>query len=85
VLPEPDAQFSPAETTRGQVEHEPLLLIDGGMDLRAVEQKKGAHRPVSHALVPVDEGMPLPSANPKAPAFSIRLPWRSLPPNEVLG
>jgi hypothetical protein len=42
VLLEPDGQFGSAETTGGQVEHETLLLIDGGMDLTAVDQKKVA-------------------------------------------
>lgn len=65
MLLEPDGQFSSAETTRGKVEHETLLLIDGGMDLGAVEQKKGGHRSVSHALVPVDEGMPLREREPE--------------------
>jgi hypothetical protein len=59
VLAEPGGQLGPAETTRGKVEHETLLLIDGGMDLRAIEQEKGGHGSVSHALVPVDKGMTL--------------------------
>lgn len=65
MLLEPDGQFSSAETTRGKVEHETLLLIDGGMNLSAVEQKKGGHRSVSHAFVPVDEGMSLREREPR--------------------
>jgi hypothetical protein len=59
VLLEPAGQISSAETTRSEVEHETLLLVDGGLYLGAVEQKERCHRSVSHTLVAVNKGMSL--------------------------
>ena len=59
MLLKPVGQLSAAEATRGEVEHETLLLVDGGINLAPVEQTKGGHRRVSHALVAVDKPVPL--------------------------
>ena len=59
MVPDPVGQFGAADATSSEVEHKTLLLIDGGVDVRAIEQKKGGHCSVSHALVPVDKGVTL--------------------------
>jgi hypothetical protein len=59
VLLKPAGQLSSADAARGEVEHETLLIVDGGINLGAVEQKKGGHRSVSQALVSVDKRMAL--------------------------
>jgi hypothetical protein len=85
MLLKPGGQFNAAEAAGGKVEHEMLLLVDGGIDLAPAEQEKGGHRCVGHALVAVDKGVLLASAKPSAAAFSMRLRWRSFAPKVALG
>src|SRR5262245_32610314 len=59
MLLKPAGQFNAAEAAGGEVEHETLLLVDCGINLAPVEQKKGGHYCVSRALVAVDECVPL--------------------------
>src|SRR5215831_14351906 len=51
--------MGPIQPAGGEVDDQPLLLIDRCIDLGAVEDEEGFHRGMPGALVAVDEGMVL--------------------------
>src|SRR5258706_16371143 len=57
MVTKPIGQVRPIDPTGGEIKHETLLVIDGGVDLGAVEDEKGLHGGVPDALVAVDERM----------------------------
>ncbi|MFN7914942.1 MAG: hypothetical protein U0Q55_06355 [Vicinamibacterales bacterium] len=57
MQPQPVDEFVAMSLTGGDVEHQPLLLIDGGVDLEAVQEQENLHRRVADALVAIDEGV----------------------------
>ena len=59
MLPKPIDEVNAARTAGGEVTHEVLLFINGGVNIGAVEQEERCHRRVRNALVAVHEWMPL--------------------------
>jgi hypothetical protein len=55
MLPHPVDERGPIDAAGGEIEHEALLLIDSGIDLRAVENEKRFHGGVPYPLVAIDE------------------------------
>src|SRR5438034_81116 len=55
MVPKPIGQVCPVDPAGGEIEHEVLLVIDGCVDLGAVEDEKGLHGGMADALVAVDE------------------------------
>lgn len=55
MVTKPVGQVHPGDMAGGEIEHETLLVIDGGVDLGAVEDEEGLHGGVPDALVAVDE------------------------------
>lgn len=55
MVTKPVGQVRPVHPASGEIEHETLLVIEGGVDLGAVEDKEGFHGGVPDALVAVDE------------------------------
>ena len=51
---QPFSESSPVESTRGNSQDDPLLLIDGSLDLEAVKEEEGFHRRMPDLLVPAD-------------------------------
>ena len=55
MVTKPVGQARSIDPTGGEIEHETLLVIDGGGDLRAVEDQEGFHGGVADPLVAVNE------------------------------
>ncbi len=55
MVTKPVGQVRPIDPASGKIKHEPLLVIDAGGDLGAVEDEEGLHGGVRDALVAVDE------------------------------
>jgi len=55
MVTKPIGQVHPVDLAGGEIEHQTLLAIDGGVDLGAVEHEEGLHGCVPDALVAVDE------------------------------
>jgi hypothetical protein len=59
MVTNPADQLVSTDPASCEIQDEALLVIDGGIDLSAVEDQKGFHRGMSDALVAIDEGMTL--------------------------
>ena len=59
MVTKPVGQARSIDPAGGESEHETLLLIDGGGDLRAVEDQEGFHGGVADPLVTIDERVAL--------------------------
>ena len=55
MVTKPVCQVGAIDLAASEIEHETLLLIDGGGDLRAVEDQEGFHGGVADLPVAVDE------------------------------
>jgi hypothetical protein len=55
MMTKPVRQVRPIDPAGCEIEHEILLVIEGGVNLAAVENEKGLHCRVSNALVAIDE------------------------------
>ena len=55
MVTKPVSQVHPVDPAGSEIEHETLLVIDGGGDLGAVEDEEGLHGGVPDSLVAVDE------------------------------
>ena len=52
---EPSCESLACQPTGRQVEHQPLLFVDGRVNLAAVQNQECFRRRVAEALIPVDE------------------------------
>jgi hypothetical protein len=59
MLTKPVDQLTAADSARGEIEHEALLIIHGGIDLDAVKDQEGFHGSMPHALIAIDERVAL--------------------------
>lgn len=66
-------QLTTPDPTRCEIEHETLLVVDGSIDLGAVENEEGLHGGVASAFVAIDKRVALNQQNARAAAFSIRV------------
>lgn len=57
VLTQPVDELAPVDAARRQIQHEPLLLVQAGVILGAVQHERRFHGGMAHALVPVNEGV----------------------------
>jgi hypothetical protein len=72
VLTKPVDQLSAADPTRCEIEHETFLVVDGSVDLGAVENEEGLHGGVSGTFVAIDKRVAWTNENARAAAFSIK-------------
>jgi len=81
MVSEPVGQPTAVEPASGEVQDEPLLLIGGGIDLRAIEYQECLHGGMSHPFVAIDERVALNQCQTQLGERGIQ----SLPPNVALG
>ena len=56
MVTKPGDQVGLVDPAGGEIEHETLSIIDGGIDLHAVEDEERLHSGVPDALVPSTNG-----------------------------
>jgi len=71
---EPVDQLTAPDPTRSEIEHETLLVVDGSVDLGAVENEDGLHGGVSSAFVAIEERVALDQRERPASGAGLRLP-----------
>lgn len=59
MLAQPVRQLAASQAARSEIQDDTFLILDRGSNLRAIQDQECLHRCMSHALVAVDEGMPL--------------------------
>lgn len=57
MQPQPLDEFVAMPLAGSDVEHQPFLLVDARVDLKAVQHEKDLHRRMADAFVAIDEGM----------------------------
>lgn len=59
MLTQPVDKVDSIDTASGEIQDDALLIVDRGVDLRAVENKKCLHGSVPYTLVAIDKGVVL--------------------------
>jgi len=59
MLTQPVDKVGSIDTASGEIQDESFLIVDRGVDLRAVENEKCFHGSVPYSLVAIDKGVVL--------------------------